>query len=119
MADQQNTTSLAETTVADLEGALGKITDVAVVREAQKADTRVTAQPLYEARIAALSPGAGTSGASSTSTAGTSTSTKREAATRVKYNGKWYAPGDEITFAKAADAEPYDDTGALVELAKK
>ena len=113
MAD--NTNTLADVTVADLPDRLKAIDSVEELKRLQKADTRVTAQPLYDARIAELEPATDTR--SETRTSGTAT--KREAAKRVKYNGGWYEPGTTISFASAKDAEPYDEDHALVPRATK
>lgn len=37
----------------------------------------------------------------------------RRAATRTKYRGQWFAPGDEIEFESAADEKLFDAAGAL------
>lgn len=132
MADGTKTTDLTEVNVSDLETELAKMDDVDALRAARKADDRVTARPLYDARIEALaapkaappSPAARAAAAKAPAETTSAAETKsggapREARTRVKYRGTWYAPGDTVPFESAKDAEPYDAGRALAAAAKK
>ena len=110
MADDTKT-DLTQTTVADLPGALEKITDVKELERLASVDDRVTAKSLYSERIAALQPAA--SAATAKGPANSTKTVARVAETRVKYHGKWYAPGDTVPFESADDAIPFDETGAI------
>lgn len=113
-----------QTTVAELPKALESVTSVEEVKAMKAADDRTTAQPIYDARIEELEKelekekdaddsNRKMSAEEAAAKPKASGKNARVARTRVKYEGRWYAPGETVPFASADDAEPYEASRAL------